>query len=601
MPFSLDGSLPEELIDRIIQFVSSDPDMRRSNSDSPNYSALAPLCLTNKKINRIAMPHLYSAIFFKDDCYGSGVKYLLPFTFLMWQSPSHAALVRSFSSRGSWGEGGITPTAVLDPNDFDYVHGRLDWPKHDDLDSILKARVDEYAKGDEEANTWFEDVKTAEDEDAVLALLLPALPKLRKLDLIPDAFLHDTYVLRPFQRLDSRKMPLTAGQDDSSTPFGSLTDVLIAGEVDKYRTNPAIFFGALALPALRRLYTYRTGVEGQDEVNRILAAIPPESSPVEYIELRASKIYSPNLEKVLKIATPGVLKTFMYEIGCSWPWTPVKQEEILSALGPHAPHLEALALTHEHYYPYQDELDETPCALQFTHFPALKKLKLAPVFVWGHDGLFSPPQGDSAPAEQTKTQTRAIADYRSKLWRALAPSLEDLCVTCVRDLGVPGHDSRITPFLTHHLFPALEEVLLMKARHFPNLTKLKLEGPLANLENWSIDIVGFMRIAYEYGVTVTLVNMVGDSPYKGESREVPWGWDEDVRWKKCVLNQGHPKRAFIYEKGEHELEKRLKDLVAPYWVEEKEKEEKADERESEGTAEFTDGEETNSEESEGDE
>ncbi|KAF2491199.1 hypothetical protein BU16DRAFT_530716 [Lophium mytilinum] len=569
MPFSLDGSLSEELIDRIVQFVPLRPEPwlryepRSPKPESPKFSGLAALCLTNKKISRIATPHLYSDIFLEYIEFGVGLRHLLPLTLHMWQSPSHAALVRSFSIRGSWDEKAAAPAPFLDRDKPEYKDHRINWPEHGDLHSIIRARVAEYAKDDEEATAWFEDVKNGRDEGAVLALLLAGLPKLRKLDLSPDYSDPNSYMLRIFQRLSLHKNRLhtSPGSDHPNcpTPFASLTDVFMAGEDDKYPNQPDFFFGALALPALRHLYTYRVGVEGQDAVHDILAAIPPESSPVEFIEVRASKIYSPDLLRVLRIATPGSLKTFMYEIGCSWAWTPVQHEKILAALGPHAPHLTALALSHEDYYPYQDTQDhdeETPCALQFTHFTALRQLKFAPVFVWGHDGLFSPPPEG--------TQGAAVTDYRAKLWRALPPALEELWITHVRDLGALGYGEQITGFVTRHLFTALEEVLVMKARCFPGLTRLKLEGKIAVLEKWGVDIVAFMRLADGYGVQVTLISTAGDVPYKGESEEMRWGWDEDVRWNECINNQGPPKTVFTYEKGEEGLEKRLEELVAPF-------------------------------------
>jgi len=244
---------------------------------------------------------------------------------------------------------------------------------------------------------------------------------------------------------------------------------------------------------------------------------------------------------ILHACKPGVLKTFMYEIGCSLAWIAVQHEKILEGLEPHIAYLEALSLSHEDYYPYQgDEVwdQENPCALSFSYFTALKKLKLAPVFVWGHNGLFDAPY-----VTGTEGRRRDIPDFRAKLWRSLPPALEELWITRVKEVGVDGIDGQTAPFVPIHLFPALEEVLHMKEQAFPNLKRLKLEGPLHMLCISKIDIAKFVRLAELHGVVCVLINSSGIYPYEGASEEASWGWEEDdVEWQICAYNRRFPKR-----------------------------------------------------------
>jgi hypothetical protein len=528
MPFSLDSSLPQELISHIVQFVEPQ-------------SALVPLCQANRKIGRIAIAHLYADVHLKGSYADTGVKHLLPFTFLMWESPSHAKLVRSFSIRDTWSEDAGIPEDDPDPSN---PHARRPWPKHDRLEVVLRAKIAEVTDDKEQAQAWYEAIKHGSDEDAVLALLFPALPKLRKLDLSPSPFIEAHHLLDMFQSLGAREKPFQALprtiEPNSLLPFSCLTDVLTAGYDGKYPSSPTYFGGALHLPCLRRLYGYRIGEESQDKVTPIIAALAPHSSPVECIELRCSKLYSDDLVAILRACEPGVLKTFMYEIGCSWAWVPVQHNKILEGLEPHAAYLEALSLSHEDYYPYQGDEgsdQENPCALSFSHFTALKKLKIAPVFVWGHDGLFGAPN-----AEGPEEQRREVPDFRAKLWRSLPPALEELWITRVREVGVFGNDGQTAPFVPMHLFPALEEVLHMKQQAFPNLKQLKLEGPLHMLSTSTINIWKFVHLAESHGVACVLVNSSEEYPYQGTSEEASWDWKEDVEWQTCIRNQRFPKR-----------------------------------------------------------
>ncbi|UPX09603.1 uncharacterized protein EKO05_0000290 [Ascochyta rabiei] len=121
-----------------------------------------------------------------------------------------------------------------------------------------------------------------------------------------------------------------------------------------------------------------------------------------------------NFRLLLGATIPGKLKTFNYEVGCTWAWCLTEHPKIMASLQLHHDTLESLGLSHEYYYPYEmgDESDKpSPCS--FTPFVAIKRLKVAPVYVWGHLGFTDKARLKSLEAEEM-------------LWKALPRNLEQL-------------------------------------------------------------------------------------------------------------------------------------------------------------------------------
>src|SRR5436190_13612967 len=112
-------SLSEELKDRIIRFLDQ--------------GSLFSVSLTSRTYNRLATPHLFAEVHFRYASMDCGTKWLLPFTFYMFQNPYLASLVKSFSIRDTWGTECVTPEPDPDPK---IKWARHPWPNHPDLKRI---------------------------------------------------------------------------------------------------------------------------------------------------------------------------------------------------------------------------------------------------------------------------------------------------------------------------------------------------------------------------------------------------------------------------------------------------------------------------------
>lgn len=133
--------LPEELLDRIIA----------STDDIPTLHSLTLTCHT---LSRIATPHLYSHIALSSSTF----RFLRPLAFTLWTSPSHRAAVKSFSVHRAYG-------GDLDP-----------WPRHEDLDQVIRKEVEKWVVGEGKRKEWFWQVREGWDALPVASLLLRGLP-----------------------------------------------------------------------------------------------------------------------------------------------------------------------------------------------------------------------------------------------------------------------------------------------------------------------------------------------------------------------------------------------------------------------------------------
>ena len=151
MSSSVEQKLPTELLEQVLSFAPRD--------------SLPSLCLTSRDFNRIATPFLYSGIDLKE------THHLPALAYLMFTSPAHAALVESFIVPDSW--------ARTEGKSRDWS-----WPglKDTEVQSVLKAKSAAFTSSEEEANELYGEISSGENEDAIMAVLLACLPKLRRLD-----------------------------------------------------------------------------------------------------------------------------------------------------------------------------------------------------------------------------------------------------------------------------------------------------------------------------------------------------------------------------------------------------------------------------------
>jgi hypothetical protein len=542
MPLSLEHDLSEELLENIISFSSQD--------------SLTKLCRTSKKFSRIATPHLYSSVFLDDGYPDTGVKHLLPFAYLIFSSPSHASFVQSFAIRDTWGEDAPVEKEEedVDPND---KYDKRPWPKYakSELESVLKKTCAEYAVHQKEAGVLYKKIKTGANENMILALVLANLPNLRKLDLSMGTALERDDFLQLFDRVANRTKPfdkLPAEIDftssektkaSSSIAFSLPMDVLVTGSDDKYPHDPNHVAIMLKLPNVRSLYGWKMGDEEDLQEDSAFKKLQPRSCPVEYIELRTSKFHSDHLQLLMDATIPGKLKTFSYEIGCTWAWVDVEHAKIMKSLEAHHDTLERLALSHEEFYPYQfGNENEKPIPVTFNSFKVLQKLKVAPVYIWGHDGI-----SDESSLQNPKT--------REWLWKALPETLEELWITRAVEQGeTKTLEKQAVRFVPDLLIPALELVIQYKSQAYPKLSCLFIEFQLSSWKDEWIELLDpICQQAEENGVRCTLI--LTDAEQEGYAcgnfTERGWGWNEEVKWQECLPNKEPPKTWLNVTRGEN--------------------------------------------------
>ncbi|RAR12569.1 hypothetical protein DDE83_004101 [Stemphylium lycopersici] len=139
--------LPDELLDLIMHQIR-------------DRTTLRTLCLVSKDISRIATARLYADIALEKDDF----KHLRPLALLFWTSEPHRKAVRTFCVRHAYG-------GNLDP-----------WPRHPDLDGIIRTNLELYVKqGDREQ--WFNEVRDGADSTRIASLLLRSLPHVMTMQL----------------------------------------------------------------------------------------------------------------------------------------------------------------------------------------------------------------------------------------------------------------------------------------------------------------------------------------------------------------------------------------------------------------------------------
>lgn len=547
MAQAIDRKLPEELLDFAVSFAD-----RRS---------LINLCATSKTFNRIATRYLYSDICLRD--YDD----LNALVYLIWTSPMHANLVTAFAIPSFW----VEQFEKEKPKDWN-------WPKSADseLPGVLRAKCAEFATSDEQASDWYERIACGRNDDAVWPLLLASLPNLRKLNMnFAYADLHiDIVEMLPIIANKLRKTTISpetstgipadskGHNPDNRTGFSVPLDVMVSGLNDKYPNSTFPTATIIHLPNLRSLYVWKAGDSDGDQESELchFEELTPRSCLVEYIELRCSKLHMQNLEHLLHATIPGKLKTFNYEVGCTWAWCKTQHPSIMTSLRVHKDTLEGLGLSHEDFYPYQfsdhmDSADDFPTPCSFEQFTSLKRLKVAPVYIWGHNGF-------------TSSQNLKDTATKRMLWQALPNNLEELWITRAEHQERDDKDKDSKLFVPNCLIPSIQLVIQNKAEAeaFPKLRSFRIEFSLLKWKNrWFDDLSAVCDYATANGIKCTIILTEMFDHHTGPRVERLWGWDEDVEWEpsECNFNQECPK--IWIEATDHEnLGQLLKNLKARF-------------------------------------
>ena len=525
MSSSVEQKLPTELLEQVLSFAPRD--------------SLPSLCLTSRDFNRIATPFLYSGIDLKE------THHLPALAYLMFTSPAHAALVESFIVPDSW--------ARTEGKSRDWS-----WPglKDTEVQSVLKAKSAAFTSSEEEANELYGEISSGENEDAIMAVLLACLPKLRRLDfrVSTGKAPADSKTVSPVSRNDHvdfrllwpkimnrlrsrcgstkeaiRSVTSNPSQVVQLPAVSDHIDIMVrfTGPVHRYSNYTLHLANFFHLPNVRSIYGWRLGDMGDppdlEDPKNPFATLQPRSCPVEYIELRRSQLHKDHFQLMMDATIPGKLKTFSYEIGDrSWSWCGTDHQAIMKSLQPHCESLEGLSLSYDGAYLYHDKrIRDNPGLCSFKSFVALKRLRVAPLYIWSHRTLF----------RQANMQRSA----QEQLWSVLPENLEELWITRTHDqTRVGGHDGDF-PFASNCLLPALHDVVQNKWNAFPKLRLLRIEFPLLDWKDeWFDEIASICQLAAVGGIRTTVI--LCDMFYEGSpfTIERPWGWNEDIEWESDV-------------------------------------------------------------------
>ncbi|OAL02665.1 hypothetical protein IQ06DRAFT_118992 [Phaeosphaeriaceae sp. SRC1lsM3a] len=496
---SFDQRLPTELLDLIVSLS--------------NRKTLLALCQTSKTFQRLTTPHLYSRIHV-----GQNVD-LMSLGNLLLKSPTHAALVKKLSVSHSW--------------------GRVDSRLHD----VLGAECTEIGLSGYQTDRVFDRVKQNHDEDSMLALMLSNLPNLQILDIDFGSGKHEEFhkILTTIasEATASRPVPKpwtifpTIKDHKALIPsptFMTPIDVIISGahsevpglDLDQYPYLAGHIPTFFQLPNLRSFYAWGltddnvfstgTGPNGFE-------SLKPTTSRVQVIELRSCMLSMENLRLLLIATIPGILKTFIYEVGYGINAIVDKPAE-MDGLAAHCRTLVNISLTYASVYPYfigEDDRIGMPAACSFVRFEALRSLKIAPAFLWGIDRLHDvSPHGDAAG--------------RDMLWKALPQGLVELWILKPGEKEEPDD---ISPyFIPELLLPALAVLVEQKEQTFSNLDRLYID---LYLPEWELDWLNTLASICQRAVVagfqdVALMIWPGCKKYRKSSKR-GWGWNEDIHWK----------------------------------------------------------------------
>jgi hypothetical protein len=516
MPLSLEHVFPEEVLDRIIGLVG-------------DRSSLYNLCLVSSTISRIATSYLYKNVSLSGSVTGS----LFPFTLLMILSPRHAAFVKTLSLPVYWKE--EEPSSML-REPITSVEMRMPlivWRVVMHLANFTTSLYEHF--------DWFKAICKDHDDDAITALLLASLPRLRTLVIGIDMnakFGQWTNLI--LKRIGGQHRPILYAPEQPISSvcnlFAELETVVVVSTILDNPARPYLFAAFLRLPALKYLYSNGTGYGNGFNVGE--EQVKLHYSSVVRIHIKEGKFLEADFKALFSALKPGVFKEFIYELDHDYDVLPVSHASIIQAMEDHRETIETLCLTYDAIF--GSTTNEHQTAVSFAEFSSLKRLFIASVFIWGH------PEASSLIMNKDEQEIRKKRDsVRRMLLDALPPSLEELEIGTVDDQMAADYvtENDGQSFIETYLLPAL-------AHLSAQLPRLKRVAVVADLQFWkdsSLEaFVAFAVDAYGKGLIVELHDYLWVEEMSFS--EKPWGWNETVNLPPCPeqLNAGNDHRTRVF-------------------------------------------------------
>lgn len=467
--------LPPEILSCIIQNVRPK-------------SVLCMLALCSRDMHDSVVSHLYRHIELLSFNIKKNPFPLRQLTSLLLKRPDLAQRVRQFTLRGHrdcW-HGGVEPRDAA--------------AECIEVDSVFRIAIKASSHSEAEEKQWLMHLSWLEHCDAVLALLLPALVKLEKLDLILTDDL--PYFERMIRRASRREKPF-----DKQPAFQLLKDFMHTYDDYIYGLDPRYISPVMLLPSIRAIYGYRVGSENEeeDDVMRTNLGSMRTPSSLCHLELRGSRLNKADLNLLLQ--APKALKTFIYPVTfgdvsiCT-----VNSHDIRDALVPQQDSLENLWLQYDEEQ-WADDYEEHIFPMRsFNNFTRLKVLRIGALFLLGDSEHF------------TRCNNHLSRKSRHDLTGVFPETLQTLEV-----LRCSDHYPQ--------LLQTIEDLVLKQSCQVPNLIHLGIDGPILEIASWGLQIARLADIAHSKGIYLTYRSYSGKAAHPAEQM---WGMDGSISWAKCM-------------------------------------------------------------------
>lgn len=417
-------------------------------------SCLNRLAVSSRDLNLIITPYLYQDI----ELLGHSQKWSRPasttfrnLAVLLLERPHLAGYVRHFTMRRD--------------NSNDRLREQVEISH---FPQALSSAIETASHSEEVERQWLEDMSFTKpiNEDALMALLLPALPNLKTLDLTLGE--KATYFSRMMQRASRKEKPF-----DTAPAFEKLSDIMYSqdsrislycggggedadshdneAEAEEY---PCYTVMPLLLPAVSRIFglqsKFQVGITNQEPW--VLPLACGFSSQLSHLELRECLLNSQAVLDLLQV--PIALKTFIYEITPKTPDSSILNVNIYRAMEYQMNSLENLWLD---CVLWDEELVRFPqfrnaeSMPSFANFNNLRILRIASPFLFG----------------DIRRLMREGKGYSDLLARVLPDRLHTLHITRC----------------DHHvkLIQTPLEFLLLRLSITPHLRKIILEHPYSRV------------------------------------------------------------------------------------------------------------------------
>ncbi|MCJ1242619.1 hypothetical protein MMC14_010628 [Varicellaria rhodocarpa] len=427
-----------------------------------------------------------------------------------------------------------------------------------EVQEVLKTAIAASSHSEEEAREWLHCASYKTSSDALIAIMLPLLNRLEKLDIMLKDNLE--YFKRTLSRIGAKEKPF-----DTKSILTTLTDVMLTPhDLNDWRGMEPTFLGLFThLPAIKAIYAYRVGLSGNplrepthfrtrafnyEGPQRWVELHAPRMEPLTlqarvsnltHIELRNCQLRTKDIENILWASK--CLKTLIYEIGSEeFNYCNSSELGLQEALRPVEGSLENLWLD----YGFSGINDPTAYGMMepmsFTKFKSLKFLRIASVFLCGSTLIA---KGDSE-------QGGGISEQEFPLTGSFPPQLEIL--------EVHHHEHNIISLVS-----VIERLLIQKqaGTELTCLKSLVLQGRFGKRkESLSLSrFAAMLETAETVDVKVALVKNPRENRYV-DDENMSWGLSGDVKWASV---RGRPKVYPYLNKTLDEMEQLLEQGI-PY-------------------------------------